>query len=268
MKFAIINGEKVEATKRAKGLCPSCGSELIAKCGEVKVNHWAHKGSRNCDAWWENETEWHRSWKNNFPKEWQEVIHTNDENGEKHIADVKTQEEYVLEFQHSYLDPEERRSRNAFYPNLVWIVNGARRGTDKKQIDKAVIVSRTLPAEIPIYKVYFPEEYRLLNEWQNSDVPVFFDFQDVDDVDELMLWLLIPQISAGIAYILKFPRAIFIELHKDNRFDETYRRIIRGIHDLLVKNTQDKIATKVNIHPNRLLGLNRNMVYIRRRGRF
>lgn len=69
MKFALINGDKAEATKGAKGVCPSCGSELIAKCGEVKVDHWAHKGNRNCDPWWENETDWHRSWKGNFPKD-------------------------------------------------------------------------------------------------------------------------------------------------------------------------------------------------------
>lgn len=51
MKFAIIDNTKVEAIKGVKGICPSCGSELIAKCGEVKVNHWAHKGMRNCDPW-------------------------------------------------------------------------------------------------------------------------------------------------------------------------------------------------------------------------
>ena len=83
MKYAIVNNEKVEATKGAKGVCPSCGSDLIAKCGELKVNHWSHKGNRNCDPWWENETEWHRSWKGYFPKEWQEVVHF-DESDEKH----------------------------------------------------------------------------------------------------------------------------------------------------------------------------------------
>ncbi len=61
MKFAHINGYKVEATKGAKGSCPSCGSDLIAKCGEAKINHWAHKGKKSCDPWWENETDWHRS---------------------------------------------------------------------------------------------------------------------------------------------------------------------------------------------------------------
>lgn len=52
MKFALINGIKEEATKGAKGLCPICDSELVAKCGEVKINHWAHKGKRMCDPWW------------------------------------------------------------------------------------------------------------------------------------------------------------------------------------------------------------------------
>jgi competence CoiA-like predicted nuclease len=132
MKFAIINGNKVEAYRGAKGICPSCGSELIAKCGEVKINHWAHKGNRNCDLWWENETEWHRQWKNQFPKEWQEIVHF-DEKGEKHIADVKTKNGWVLEFQHSYIKPEERNYRNAFYSKLVWIIDGLRRKTDRIQ---------------------------------------------------------------------------------------------------------------------------------------
>ena len=52
MRFALVDSNKLEATKGVKGICPSCGSELIAKCGNVKINHWAHKGIRNCDPWW------------------------------------------------------------------------------------------------------------------------------------------------------------------------------------------------------------------------
>ena len=47
------------------------------------------KGRRFCDPWWENETEWHRAWKDQFPADWQEIVH-HAEDGEKHIADVKT----------------------------------------------------------------------------------------------------------------------------------------------------------------------------------
>ena len=43
MKFALFNGERIEAKKGAKGEYPCCGSELIAKCGEVYIHHWAHK---------------------------------------------------------------------------------------------------------------------------------------------------------------------------------------------------------------------------------
>lgn len=97
MKFALINDQKVVATTGAKGFCPSCGSALIAKCGEVNVNHWAHKGRRNCDPWWENESEWHRAWKDKFPIEWQEIIQ-HDNSGEKHIADVKRKADMYWNF--------------------------------------------------------------------------------------------------------------------------------------------------------------------------
>ncbi|SHN90340.1 hypothetical protein BHECKSOX_531 [Bathymodiolus heckerae thiotrophic gill symbiont] len=60
MKFALIDGIKKEANKGATGLCQFCSSDLIAKCGDIKIHHWAHKSKRNCDIWRENETEWHR----------------------------------------------------------------------------------------------------------------------------------------------------------------------------------------------------------------
>src|SRR5690606_25534374 len=101
MKFALVHNIRTEATKRSKGTCPSCGAELIAKCGTLKIHHWAHKAIRNCDPWWENETEWHRLWKSYFPEKWQEVIMYDEETREKHIADVRTDHGLVIEFQHS-----------------------------------------------------------------------------------------------------------------------------------------------------------------------
>ena len=40
MKYALVNNEKVEATKGQVGICPVCGSTVIAKCGNYKINHW------------------------------------------------------------------------------------------------------------------------------------------------------------------------------------------------------------------------------------
>ncbi len=172
MRFALSNGKKTEATKGAKGICPICDLELIAKCGEVKVNHWAHKGKSNCDSRWENEGPWHRSWKEQFPIDWQEKHHR-DDSGEKHTADVKTKSGWVLEFQHSYLKPKERRSRNAFYPKLVWVVDGLRRKRDITQFKEILDESKLVSTELSIRRVNFPEEYSLLKEWQDTNALVF-----------------------------------------------------------------------------------------------
>jgi competence CoiA-like predicted nuclease len=253
LKFALINGDKAEATKGARGFCPSCGSELIARCGDVKVNHWAHKGNRNCDPWWENETDWHRSWKGKFPIEWQEVIHF-DESGEKHIADVKTESGCVLEFQHSYLNPEERRSRNAFYSKLVWVVDGTRRKTDKSQFQRILDENTTVIREPLIKRVHFPDECRLLKEWNDSNALVFFDFQEAKDSEQSMLWFLFPKISSGDTYLSPFSQVKFIELHNNNKFDELVQNIILPIHKELARNKQIEHANNMHSHPNRLSG--------------
>ena len=232
MKFALVNNEKTEATKGARALCPSCGSELIAKCGEDRVNHWAHKANRNCDPWWENETDWHRSWKGKFPIDWQEVIHF-DDSGKKHIADVKTPTGCVIEFQYSYLNPEERRSRNAFYPKLVWVVNGLRRPTDKPQFQKAIKESTVVSTKPLIRLVDFPEECRLLKEWNDSNALVFFDFQEAKELKDPFLWFLLPKISNSEAYLMRFVRSKFVTFHQDKRFDEIVSTRILPIRDLL-----------------------------------
>lgn len=269
MKFALVNGNRVEATKEAKGQCPSCGSDLIAKCGELKANHWAHKGNRNCDLWWENETEWHRSWKDKFPKEWQEVIHTDKTSGEKHIADVKTQTGWTLEFQHSLLNPEERQSRNAFYSKLVWVVDGTRRKTDIPQFEKILKESDVVVNNPPIHirRVHFPDECRLLREWHNSDALVFFDFQDMKEEKQTMLWLLFPKISNNEAYISPFPRSLFVELHNENKFDEVVSNTILPIHKELAKSIHVRRKNIEYGHSNRLSGFDRHLANKRRRQR-
>ena len=251
MKFALVNGEKQEAAKGAKGVCQICGSEVIARCGEVKINHWAHKGNRNCDPWWENETDWHRSWKGNFPQDWQEKVHF-DESGEKHIADVKTNSDWCIEFQHSYLNPEERRARNSFYRKLVWVVDGARRKNDEKQFQKILSESARLPTQIPILQVHFPEECRLLKEWHDDNALVFFDFQEIGITEQPMLWFLFPKMPSGDTYISPFSRLNFIEFHNNNKFDELVKNTILPIHAELNKRKQ---IAQVNSLRSRTSGL-------------
>jgi competence protein CoiA len=123
MQLALVNDERVEAFSGGRGNCPVCGAETIAKCGPRIMHHWAHHRLRDCDPWWENETAWHREWKNKFPLECREVSHVA-EDGEIHRADVKTPTGIVIEIQHSTMTDAERISREEFYQNLAWVIDG------------------------------------------------------------------------------------------------------------------------------------------------
>lgn len=123
MQFAIVDGIRREAFSKGRGICPICGANTIAKFGTRITHHWAHENIRDCDPWWENETPWHREWKNCFPADCREVTHVSDD-GEIHRADIKTPTGIVVEIQHSNMTDTERISREVFYKNMIWIVDG------------------------------------------------------------------------------------------------------------------------------------------------
>lgn len=122
MQYAVIGNQRVEPFSGGRGKCPTCGAAVIAKCGPRLLHHWAHFGRRQCDPWWENETLWHREWKSHFPEECREISHVAPD-GEVHRADIKTFTGIVVEVQHSNMTDAERSSREAFYKNMVWVVD-------------------------------------------------------------------------------------------------------------------------------------------------
>lgn len=214
-KFALVDGVRRMPEPRLFGKCPIYGHPMIAKCGKIRVHHWAHQGSPLCDPWWENESEWHRAWKGHFPEEWQEVIHAS-EQGEKHIADVKTAREWVLEFQRSPIKLEERHSREAFYKKLIWVVDGTRRKRDGAQFFKALNSGSTVTA-FPAMRRIIADECALLREWSSSASRVFFDFGEGGRI-----WWLLSKGAGKPVYAMPFPCAQFINNHlgQTNEFDE------------------------------------------------
>ncbi len=190
---------------------------MVSKCGEVKVWHWAHYRKRTCDHWWENETEWHRKWKSRFPEDWQEIVHTS-ESGEKHIADVKTEQGWVIEFQHSFLKPEERHARNNFYQRIIWIVDGKRRKRDRLQFIRALNEGGAINEKPPVLKMP-ANECTLLQEWSDCHVPVLFDFGEDTYFNQSVLWCLLPCSSKEVAYITLIQREGFIALHNSKEAD-------------------------------------------------
>lgn len=206
MRFALVDGERREAEPLLLGKCVGCGSDMLPKCGEVRIHHWAHRGRRRCDPWWENETEWHRRWKGRFPDAWQERVH-HDEDGERHIADVKTDHGWVLEFQHSYIRPKERRSREAFYSNLMWVVDGTRRKRDEGQFLRALEESTATARSSPVRRVWSGDG-ALFRDWVVSTVHVFFDFGDAERV-----WWLSPASDDMWAYVMPCNLSDFVRVH-------------------------------------------------------
>lgn len=178
MLTADINGSRSRPLPGAVGTCPFCQSEMIARCGEVRVHHWAHKSKSDCDPWWEPETDWHRDWKNEFPLRWQERILRDDVTSEKHIADIFTLAGLTVEVQHSHLEPEERRAREAFYKNMLWIVDGSRLEGNRKKI---LLFQNTLVEIIDGQRrtnLYLTDKAEELfpRDWLESPAPVCFDY--------------------------------------------------------------------------------------------
>jgi competence protein CoiA len=218
MRFAFIGNNRTEAQPKLTGLCCCCSKPVIAKCGTRKMWHWAHKSKADCDNWWETETEWHRNWKNNYTTNWQEVSMLDTTTGEKHIADVRTVHNLVVEFQHSHIKPEERTTREQFYKNMVWIVDGTRLKYDYQRFLKG---KKNCFENTIFYNTDNPKIFRVdlvdwcfPSAWLESSVPVIFDFLgdgSMDDSEGLRntLYCLFPQVGR-YARIAEISRKAFI----------------------------------------------------------
>jgi competence CoiA-like predicted nuclease len=122
MKYALVNGIRTEATSKKIGVCPYCLSKVRGNAGKLIANHWKHISKTYCDSWHETETEWHRKWKDIFPKEWQEYII--EKNGKKHVADIyNPNSDLIIEFQNSPLSVDKLKERESFYDRMIWVVN-------------------------------------------------------------------------------------------------------------------------------------------------
>lgn len=215
MRFAIVSSQRSLPSPGANGSCPACHRPVIAKCGSVRVHHWAHRGERVCDVWWEPRSPWHCAWQDRFPREWQEVIR-DAPSGERHIADVHTEHGLTIEFQYSHLPPDERAARERFYGNLVWVVSGARLKGDLPRFLKGM-ESFTPALRKGLYLTRCPDEV-FPRGWINGAVPVFFDFEKACNASQepqpvtRPLWCLLPGRVFGWSVILRISRDDFVRL--------------------------------------------------------
>lgn len=204
MKYALVEGLKSSPSPRLNGICPHCSSDMISKCGRVKIWHWAHRSREMCDPWWENETEWHRNWKGKFPPEWQEISHMDESSGERHIADVKNPFGLVIEFQHSNISLEERLIREKVYGDMIWIVDGKRGELDEAYFHLGL--HGPIQDDPLAYQISWLGRSRLLHDWGQSSKKVYLDF------GQNVLWRLVFfDAEKKIGAVGPIPRAVIIE---------------------------------------------------------
>ena len=102
-------------------MCPTCGSPVIAKCGEQNAHHWAHETLEECDTWSENVGPWHLSWQELVAEQYVEVTIG------PHRADIVGNSRLVVELQHSPLAPAEIEAREQFYGSMIWLFDATGR---------------------------------------------------------------------------------------------------------------------------------------------
>lgn len=249
MRLAYIDGIRKEAEPRLRGKCPVCGEEVIAKCGKTKIHHWAHRNKTQCDKWWENETGWHRMWKNYFPKDWQEFVMHDEQTGEKHIADVHTERGITIEFQHSFLKEDERVSRELFYKDLVWVVDGTRLQSDFEKFRQGLMCGGIVIRNNDWAYTLKSEEYFPKN-WLTSNVPVFFDF--FANVNDYNLFCLMPGRADGKALIYIIPKSKFVHFLLNGKiFDIDPKEYIVEFQQLWNEANQKRVISRRPIRRSR-----------------
>lgn len=275
MRYALINNDKVEASPHLKAVCPGCSKPVIAKCGEKRMHHWAHK-SKHCDPWWEPETEWHRSWKNNFSVEWQEICLRDEKTGELHIADIRTSDSLVIEFQHSHIDPKEQRSRERFYKNMVWVVDGTRLKRDyprflkgkNNRFENTIFYNTNNPKifRVDLIDWCFP------SAWLESSVPVIFDYLgnglNDNSPEREPLYCLFPQRASGrFSCIAEIARSAFIKSIINGEWTERAGKLMSELErEKQLSAAREKAERELREQINRL-EFNRRL-FARRRRRF
>ena len=150
-----ITRRRVRALPGKHAFCPSCSAEVLSKCGDLKVWHWAHCRSEDCDSFSEPETAWHIGWKSEFDSDNVEVTMG------QHRADVITSSGSVIELQHSPISTTDIEERERFYGDMVWLIDADPFSRNLKIREKEGYVT---------FRWKWPRK-----SWAVTRVPVFLD---------------------------------------------------------------------------------------------
>ena len=106
---------------------------------------------------------------------------------------------------------------------MVWVVDGTRRVRDKKGFVDVLKYARRVGNEAVRKLQGYADEWALLRDWGDSQVPVFFDF------GEDILWGLLPKAMDG-RYVFRVARNELVDV-----FRHTSQMTFEGVLNALAK---------------------------------
>src|SRR5690606_32761452 len=106
-------------------------------------------------------------------------------------------------------------SREQFYKNMVWVVDGTRLKRDFTRFVNGMVSSKKIKNQ-NIYLIRFPEKTFSKN-WIDSLVPVIFDFYDPTTIDgqhplSKLLWCLLPDKIQDHSKLVPMNRNVFLDI--------------------------------------------------------
>jgi hypothetical protein len=121
--------------------CRCCSSQLQAVLQTDKAKHFRHASTDDCvSSTDDNLLLWHILWQSTVNVKNRE--YTMKENNKRHRADIYIPEnDYVIEIQHSHIDPDKIKEREIFYKNIIWIIDGTSEINIEKLCDKCTKIS-------------------------------------------------------------------------------------------------------------------------------
>jgi len=120
MLLAVMDGARKRPSKTGeRATCPVCDGEVLSRCGEINVWHWAHRAVTSCDPWMEADSEWHAEWKSLVPQPWIEAVI--EKEGNRRCADIQLPNGAVIKLQRGPLSPKHIRDYEKFFGRMIWI---------------------------------------------------------------------------------------------------------------------------------------------------
>ncbi|PNG49949.1 MULTISPECIES: competence protein CoiA family protein [unclassified Variovorax] len=175
MLVATVQGSRLQAAKASKSqapfLCPNCQETLILRQGTVRVAHFAHRSTIAC-AWTVGESQAHLQAKQAMA----DALRNSGYDAEPEVplgaqrADVYAErdgERFVVELQHTPIDPKEIERRTRGYVDMglhvAWV--------SLVDIDYRCFLR---PSDIPIPMRYSPRPFeRWIEVFSFGQVPMF-----------------------------------------------------------------------------------------------